>query len=189
VEAIIELGGVPVRLLDTAGIDVPRDSVEAEGIRRSRGAMAESDLLLVVVDGSRPLAREVLDETACRARVVVRGKSDLPGDPSTAHIDGALDVSALTGAGIDRLVHRLCREVETRSDGDGGGVVASLRQMEGLETLERALGEAGRALGAVPVEAALVDLRAALVEVSALLGVDVGDAVLDRIFATFCLGK
>ncbi|MFY9586703.1 MAG: GTPase, partial [Actinomycetota bacterium] len=189
VEATIELAGVPVRLLDTAGIDVARDEVEAEGIRRSRGAIEESELLLVVVDGSRPLAREVLDETACRARVVVRGKSDLARDPSTARIDGALDVSALTGAGIDRLVHRLCREVEARSDGDGGGLIASLRQMEGLDLLERALIAAGSALRTTPVEVAMVDLRDALAQVSTVLGMEIGDAVLDRIFATFCLGK
>lgn len=188
VEATLELAGVPVRLLDTAGIDVPRDEIEAEGIRRSRGAIAESDLLLVVVDGSRPLARGVLDETECRARVLVRGKSDLPADPSTARLDGALDVSALTGDGIDRLVHRLCREVETRTDGDGG-LIASLRQMEGLDRLERALSAAAAALRVAPVEVALVDLREALAQGSALLGIEVGDAVLDRIFATFCLGK
>lgn len=189
VEATIELAGVPVRLLDTAGIDVPRDEVEAEGIRRSRGAIEESDLLLVVVDGSRPLAREVLDETARRARVVVRSKSDLTRDPSTASLDGVLDVSALTGAGIDRLVHRLCREVEARADGEGGGVIASVRQMDALAALEHALDRAGRALRKEPVEVALVDLRDALARVSELLGVEVGDAVLDRIFATFCLGK
>jgi tRNA modification GTPase len=189
VEATIELAGVPVRLLDTAGIDVPRDAIEAEGIRRSRSAIEESDLLLVVVDGSRPLARDVLHETALCARVVVRGKSDLPADPSTASLEGALAVSALTGNGVDRLVHRLCREVETRIDGDEGGLIASLRQMEGLDLLERTLTAAGQALGSAPVEVALVDLRDALGQVSALLGMEVGDAVLDRIFATFCLGK
>jgi tRNA modification GTPase len=180
---------VPVRLLDTAGIDVPRDAIEAEGIRRSRDAMAASDVLLVVVDGSQPLACDVLDETAGRARVIVRGKSDLPGDRSSLGLDDAVDVSALTGAGMDVLVHRLCREVETRSDGEGGGLVASLRQMESLERLTRCLHAGERALLAAPVEVALIDLREALAELSALLGLDVGDAVLDRIFATFCLGK
>jgi tRNA modification GTPase len=189
VEATIELAGVPVRLLDTAGIDVPRDPIEAEGIRRSRSAIAESDLLVVVVDGSRPLVREVLDETAGRPRVIVRGKSDLPRHGSTATLSDAVDVSALTGAGLDALVHRLCREVETRSEDGGGGLIASLRQMESLERLERCLQGADRALRTAPVEVALVDLREALAEASSLIGVEVGDAVLDRIFATFCLGK
>ena len=72
IEATIELAGIPIRLLDTAGIGVPRDAVEAEGIRRSRAAMEESDLLLVVVDGSRPLSLTVLEETAARRRILVR---------------------------------------------------------------------------------------------------------------------
>jgi tRNA modification GTPase len=189
IEATIELGGVPVKLLDTAGIDIPRDAIEAEGIRRSRVAIEESDLLLVVVDGSRPLARDVIDETASRARIVVRAKSDLARHPTTAMLDDAVDVSVLTGKGVDGVVYRLAREVENRSDGDGGGLFASLHQMEGLEQLERALEGAGRALEAAPLEAALVDLHVGLAQVSALLGFEVGDAVLDRIFATFCLGK
>jgi tRNA modification GTPase len=188
VEATVELAGVPVRLLDTAGLDVPRDALEAEGIRRSRGAIEESDLLLLVLDGSQPLARTVLDETKDFPRVVVRSKGDLPRDPTTADLE-AIDVSALTGAGIEHLVQRLCREVETRSDGDAEGLVASLRQREGLDALGRALDEGASALRGAPVEVALVDLRQALGRASALLGDEVGDAVLDRIFATFCLGK
>ena len=189
VDATIALAGVPVRLLDTAGLDVPRDDIEAEGIRRTRAAILESDLLIVVIDGSRPLVCPVLEETAARPRIVVRGKSDLPSDPATADLPGALRLSALTGEGVDMLVDRLCREVATRSDGDGAGLVATLRQSALLDDLEHALRSGGHALKAAPVEVALVDLREALRSLSTLLGVEVGDAVLDRVFATFCLGK
>ena len=187
IEATIELGGVPIRLLDTAGIGSPRDAVEAEGIRRSRAAIGESDLLLVVIDGSRVLPRAVLEETAHRPRVVVRAKSDLSPDPSLALVDDAVDVSSLTGAGLDVLTERIVRTVATRSD--GGELMASLRQIKGLAALEAALVAAESALKDTPIEVALVDFREALAEVSSLLGLEVGDAVLDRIFATFCLGK
>ena len=187
IEATIELGGVPIRLLDTAGIGSPRDAVEAEGIRRSRAAIEESDLLLVVIDGNRALPRAVLEETAHRPRVVVRAKSDLSADPSLG-LDDAVDVSSLTGAGLDVLTERIVRTVATRSDG-GGDLMASLRQIKGLDALEAALVAAERALKDTPIEVALVDFREALAEVSSLLGLEVGDAVLDRIFATFCLGK
>ena len=187
VEATLELGGIPIRLLDTAGLRVPRDDVEAEGVRRSRAAIEESDLLLVVVDGHRPLPATVLEETADRRRVVVRAKSDLPVDPTTALIEDAVSVSSLTGVGLDVLAARVCRMVVTGAD--GGEVMASLRQLEGLEALERALLGAARSLTDAPVEVALVDLRDALNEVCTLLGLEVGDAVLDRIFSTFCLGK
>jgi tRNA modification GTPase len=188
IEATIDLAGVPLRLLDTAGIGAPRDAVEAEGIRRSRAAIEESDLLLVVVDGSRPLSRAVLEEAAPRPRILVRAKSDLPTDASAALIEDAVDVSAVSGAGLDLLAERICLAVMTRSDADGE-VIASLRQMEALDALQRALIAAAGALAEAPIEVALVDFREALVHASALLGLDVGDAVLDRIFANFCLGK
>jgi tRNA modification GTPase len=188
IEATIELRGIPIRLLDTAGIASPRDALEAEGISRSRGAIEESDLLLVVIDGSAALSRDVLDETAARPRIVVRAKSDLGIDPSAGLLEDPLDVSSLTGAGLDVLSDRIARMIATGSEG-GGEVMASLRQIDGLDALERALAAAERSLKDAPVEVALVDFAQALTEVSALLGVEVGDAVLDRIFETFCLGK
>ncbi|PYN56883.1 MAG: tRNA uridine-5-carboxymethylaminomethyl(34) synthesis GTPase MnmE [Candidatus Rokuibacteriota bacterium] len=191
VDGTLVLDGVPVRLLDTAGIDVARDAVEAEGIRRSRRAMEESDLLLVVVDGSVPPAVRVLAETASRARVLVRAKSDLPVHRETAALPDAVPASTVTAGGLDALRERLLREVEQRAAaaGDEGVIVASLRQIGLLEALHVALVASDTALGDAPLEAALVDLREALAHAGAILGVDVGDAILDHIFATFCLGK
>ncbi len=188
IEATIDLAGVPIRLLDTAGIGTPRDAVEAEGIRRSRAAIEESDLLLVVVDGHQSPPRAVLEETADRPRIVVRSKSDLPPHPSATGVGNAVEVSALTGVGLDLLAERIRATVATRADG-GGQLMASLHQSEGLDAIERALAGAARSLEDSPVEVALVDFRDALKEVSALVGLEVGDAILDRIFATFCLGK
>lgn len=189
IEATIDLAGIPVRLVDTAGIGAPGDAVDAEGIRRSRVAIAESDLLLVVIDGSRAPECAVLEETADRPRLVVRTKSDLPTDPAAARLDGAIAVSALSGSGLDGLVSRVGDAVTMQSDTAGGELLASLRQMESLDALWGALVTAERALTEAPVEIALVDLHEALEHVSALLGLDVADAVLDRIFTTFCLGK
>jgi tRNA modification GTPase len=191
VEGTIAIGGVPVRLLDTAGLDLPRDAIEAEGIRRSRQAMEESDLLLVVLDGSLPPDPRVLGETAERARVLVRAKSDLPAHSDVEAIPEGVAVSAITGDGIEALLDRLAREVELRAGaaGDEGGIVASLRQLELIDALATALSSGGAALSDMPLEAALVDLKHALDHAGAILGVDVGEAVLDRIFSTFCLGK
>lgn len=191
VEGTIALEGVPVRLLDTAGLDRPRDPVEAEGIRRSRRAIEESDLLLVVLDGSIEPDARVLAETENCARILVRAKSDLSPHPAAACLGEAVAVSALTGDGLDALARRLADEVGHRaaSLGDEGGIVASLRQMELLDALARARASAEAALAEAPLEAALVDLRDALASASDILGIEVGDAVLDRIFSTFCLGK
>jgi tRNA modification GTPase len=191
VEGAIVLAGVPVRLLDTAGIETPRDVIEAEGIRRSRRAMDESELLLVVLDGSVEPDHRMLAETDGRARVLVRAKSDLPVHPGVASLPGAQPVSVLTSEGMEALRECLTREVELRAgaSGDEGGIVASIRQTDLIESLRSDLAAAEEALTAAPLEAALVDLNGALASSGRILGVDVSDAVLDRIFSAFCLGK
>ncbi len=190
VDGTIAVAGVPVRLLDTAGLDAPRDDVEAEGIRRSRLAMSESDLLLVVLDASLALDRRVLAETSGYARVLVRAKSDLPAHPETAALPDAVDVCAIDGR-VDALLERLAREVAQRATaaGDEGGIVCSLRQLELIDSLAAALASSREALREDPLETALVDLKQALRLTGEILGIDVGDAVLDRIFTAFCVGK
>src|SRR5206468_2314260 len=92
VEGTIVLAGVPVRLLDTAGIETPRDVIEAEGIRRSRRAMDESEILLVVLDRSVEPDRRMLVETEGRARVLILAKSDLPAHRAAAALTGTQGV-------------------------------------------------------------------------------------------------
>ena len=191
VEATIALAGVPIRMLDTAGLGVARDAIEAEGMRRSRKAIEESDIVILVFDGSIAPDTTALRIGEAKTRVLVRSKADLPPEPAALAITGALAVSAIEGDGVESLVRELERIIGERvgADGDEGGLVASLRQLEVLQALEGSLRRAGEALLAAPLEVALVDLHAALVSLSELLGVEVGDAVLDKVFATFCLGK
>jgi tRNA modification GTPase len=119
---------------------------------------------------------------------VVRAKADLTPHPSTCSLD-AVAVSVVTGVGLEDLIRRIAAEVERRSDDGAEALLVSVRQMDALERLERALRMGADALPDAPIEVALVELRDALRESSALLGEGVGEAVLDRIFATFCVGK
>lgn len=191
VEATIAVAGVPVRLLDTAGLGVARDAIDAEGMRRTRKALEESDAVIVVLDRSRAPDQTILDDTAHRPRVVVLAKADLPADPAVLALSSALHVSALAGTGLDALLGEIETLVASRTgtDGEEGTVVASLRQLECLVDLERALERAGRACRALPLDAALVDLHEAFRLTGDLLGVEPGDDVLERIFSTFCVGK
>ena len=152
VDATIVIAGVPVRLLDTAGLDVPQNSIEAEGMRRSRMAIAESDLLLVVLDTSVPLDRRVLTETSGQARMLVRAKSDLPCHPEAAALTEAVEASTVMDGGVDALLERLAREVEHRAAaaGDEGGIVASMRQIELIDALRDSLASSGSALRRAP---------------------------------------
>ncbi len=195
VDGSIEMAGVLVRLLDGAGIGSPRDSVDAEGMRRARETMGQSDLVVVVLDASRPLAAsdlEVLELTENRDRIVVGNKSDLPGRGHFDEVPVSLVCSALTGAGVQSLRDALCGWVRERTgfDGDEGGIVASVRATEALAGCERSLLAAlmSHERGSGP-EALLVDLREALSGMSRTLGLDVEEEVLDRIFSSFCVGK
>jgi tRNA modification GTPase len=191
VEATIAVAGVPVRLLDTAGLGLARDAIEAEGMRRSRAAIVESDIVVLVIDGSAPVAPDMTTSIAGRPSITVLSKSDLPMHAAAADMRDAVRVSGVTGAGMEALTERLTAAVIERAalDGDEGVMVASQRQADHLAALHRALAAAEVSLASAPVEAALVDLREALHHVAAILGIDVTDSVLDRIFATFCLGK
>ena len=191
VEATISLAGVPVRLLDTAGLGVAHDAIEAEGMRRTEAAIDDSDIVVLVVDGSRPLVPYVPALVSKPPAIIVIAKSDLSAPADATGMPDGVHVSARTGVGIDMLTERLASAVADRVElnGDEGAVVASQRHSDELVALHRCLCAAETALTAAPVEVALVDLRQALHHAGAILGRDVEDTVLDRIFATFCLGK
>ena len=191
IEATIEIDGVAVRLLDTAGLGIAHDAVEAEGMVRTRAAIDESDLVLWVIDGAVPGDGSELD-AGDRPLIAVRSKADLPIHPLAVHRPGAIDVSAITPDGIDPLVAAIRQEMLRLlgfSAHEEGPLAATLRQREGLEALSRASAAAVSALESTSVDAVLIDLHESLAIVSALLGVEVGDEVLDRIFSRFCVGK
>jgi tRNA modification GTPase len=190
IEGALVIEGVAVRLLDTAGLAMPGDAIEAEGMKRTRQAIADSDLVLFVVDGGggpRDDA-EMWRELAGRRVIHVRSKSDIVSHPPAAD---AVPVSSVTGDGLAALLARLAGEIGdvVGDERDEDVLAASLRQINTLDEIAAALRAATTGLEGLPLELSLVDLREALRAMSTLLGVEVGDAVLDRIFASFCVGK
>jgi tRNA modification GTPase len=190
IEGALVIEGVAVRLLDTAGLAIPGDAIEAEGMKRTRQAIADSDLVLFVVDGSGGPRddTEMWRELAGRRVIHVRSKSDIVSHPPAAD---AVPVSSITGDGLAALLARLAGEIGNvvGDERDEDVLAASLRQINALDEIAGALRAARTGLEALPLELSLVDLREALRAMSTLLGVEVGDAVLDRIFASFCVGK
>jgi tRNA modification GTPase len=186
VSETVEFAGIPVRLVDTAGIRETGELVERLGIERSYEAMADADLTLVVVDGSS--RDRVLIETARgQGRVlVVANKCDVPGfSPQPDEIP----VSALTGQGIDALkeaaIDLLAPGGETH-----GGFITSLRQENLLTEAAAMLDKArGAVTAGLPHELLLLDLYCALQPLDAITGVTTADDILNRIFSTFCIGK
>jgi tRNA modification GTPase len=191
IEGTIVVGGTPVRLMDTAGLGEPRDHIDEEGMRRARAAMAESDVLLVVLDGSQAPDRTLIAETQGLPHIVVFSKSDLGTHPNALLFGNAVLASVKTEDGLDALLSRLRAAVAERAgiDGDESAIAVSVRQVEILQKLEDSLRRSELALVTAPTEIALLELKVALEAVCELLGLDVGDAVLDTVFSKFCVGK
>ena len=189
----VAIGGIPVKLYDTAGIRESRELVESLGIERSYQAMADADLTLVVTDLSQPDTpedRRLIDRAARQGRwLLVANKSDLP---RAAELPSeAIAVSALTGAGIAQLREAILDTLAPKGVWEEEtGFVTSLRHEQLLCESSESLEKARLAVeSAVPHEMLLLDLYAALRPLDEITGATTADDILNRIFSTFCIGK
>lgn len=200
VEEEIEMAGFPLCLVDTAGVQETTDPIEKEGVARSRLAVLAADLVLHVVDVSRPMDPDepaLFKAAAGRPRVWVLNKSDLPGrlDPAEIHrLDPAAEivrVSCLDPEGVRPLEEALAaRFLSGRVPASGEPVISSVRQRDILDKFQADLGRACQALDeGLSAEFAAADLRRALAGLSELTGEITNDEVLDRLFSQFCIGK
>ncbi|WP_029032904.1 tRNA uridine-5-carboxymethylaminomethyl(34) synthesis GTPase MnmE [Salinarimonas rosea] len=185
IEVRLDLGGLPVTLIDTAGLRETQDAIEAEGVARTRARIAGADLLVWLDPVDAPAA----PEAGGAPLLHVRAKSDLADDAPAADARGALALSATTGAGIADLL----AAIEDRARGtvgDGGdAVVTRARHRIALERAREALDRAAATLAAGETELAAEDVRLAARAVGTIAGrVDVED-VLDALFGAFCIGK
>ena len=182
------IGGIPVRLLDTAGIRESVERIESLGIERSYQAMADADLTLVVMDATGD-DTALLDRARTQGKyLAVANKCDLA--PSVP-VPEALRVSALTGEGIGELREAIIAALAPRGRLEQeGGFITSLRHEHLLRDSSEALAHARTAaeLG-IPHEMLLLDLYAALSPIDAITGATTADDILHRIFSTFCIGK
>ncbi len=175
------IGGVPVRLIDTAGLRDASDEAERIGVERAKQAMDSADVLLIVLDGSVPLTdaeRALLSETAGRKRIVAANKSDLG-----AVTEGDLSISCKTGEGVEALKARLA------SFADAAGQSACITNERHIRALELALEAVRRAETQTEPDCIATDVQEALHQLGTITGTDVDAEVIDRIFSNFCVGK
>ena len=196
----ISLDGIPLELVDTAGLREASEEVEMLGVARSREALADAALVLVVLDGTEPLngeERALLAAVAGRPALVAINKSDLAAsdrvsadlaEAAWAHVP-ALPTSALTGEGIAALRERLVA-LATGGAASEPGLLTSLRHQQAIATARAALADAARANdSAIPHEMILIDLYRGLWALDSLTGQTTPDDILNLIFSTFCIGK
>ena len=185
----MEIEGIPVRLVDTAGIRETAETIERLGIERSHQAMADADVTLVVIDASLPRCAGDEDLIARAGRcLAVSNKADVPGFRA---VEGRLSVSARTGEGIPELRRAILGLVNGgTSFAPETGFITNIRHeaflRESLEMLEKSR-EA--VFQATPHEFLLLDLYCALRPLDEITGATTADDILYKIFSTFCIGK
>jgi tRNA modification GTPase len=191
----ISLDGIPLELVDTAGLREGREEAEQLGIARSREALADAALVLVVVDATEPLNEEeqrLLKAVLGRPALVAVNKSDLAGAAAAVEDIGGipgLRTSALTGEGIPALRDRILA-LATGGASPEPGMLTNLRQHQSITTALAALSDAAQAnRNSIPHEMILLDLYRALWALDSLTGQTTSDDILNLIFSTFCIGK
>ena len=199
------INGVPVRLIDTAGIRETVDLVESIGITRSRSAIADADISLLVVDASSPLrkeALELLDSVPEARRIIALNKTDLPNllderlyDETGVHFaelhDNVVSISALTGSGFEELTakifERLSGEAATERDDI---MLTDARQHAAIRKAIELLDDASALVTQRELEEIiLLRLHGALVALGEITGETLTEDILGQIFSTFCIGK
>ncbi len=211
IDESLNVRGIPLRLLDTAGLRQTQDTIEGEGIRRTEDAIAEADVLLLVLDGAEGVTEEdrTVFETYCsRRHLLVMNKMDLPESrtfsplplgegqgegPSQGKGEGPefVKVSAKTGEGLDRLtsvIHSVC--LKEGLEAAPSVLVTRLRHKASLEQAHRSIEEAMRSVERKESgECVALDIRAALDALGEITGAVSTEDILDRIFQYFCIGK
>jgi tRNA modification GTPase len=190
----VSLEGIPVELIDTAGLRESTDEAELLGIAKSREAMTEADIVLLVLDATASLHKEdeaAIETLAVRPFLIVINKNDLaPASPSKQHSHRTLETSALTGAGIPQLRRAILSLLTKEAPNPETVLVTNLRQQQTVSAGLVSLDRAQQAVAAtIPHEMILLDLYEALHALDDLTGTTTSDDILNLIFTRFCVGK
>lgn len=198
-EEPININGIPLSVMDTAGIRESREMAEKEGVRRSLEAIKDADIVLAVMDGSLPPSeedKEVVKRLKGKNSILVLNKKDLgiksPKEFPAGQVMKTIEISAKTGEGIEGLKTAVSESLmKSPAQGwDSGVLLTSLRHKTALEGAKKALLRAEDALeNGAPLEIASLELREALSFIGEIVGAVTTEEILGRIFGEFCIGK
>jgi tRNA modification GTPase len=195
IEEYLNVEGIPLKIMDTAGIRNVEDIAEKEGVRRSLQSMEDADLVLLVLDGSEELHStdgELLDKTAGKNTVVIVNKEDLEQKLILSSSERRIvSISAKQGTGLDKLRKEIVKTaLQGQKEPLSGAVVTNVRHVRALEkalaSLDSFSEEAARKTSP---EFLSLELREALNAIGEIIGITTPDDILNRIFSNFCIGK
>lgn len=209
IEEYLSIKGLPVRIIDTAGIRETHDLTEKEGVARSLRAIDEADLIIGLIDGSKALHEEdfnVLNRLRSHKAIIAVNKIDLlPREETDERLkdysDAIVGISAKTGKGLDALKDKMleasmdnCRDgqfgIQKTAGENSGVIVTNIRHKAAIDRAIKALNRASEAAdGRMPPEITAVEMRDALDRLGEIVGAVTTEDILDRIFSEFCIGK
>ena len=188
----VSLNGIPVELIDTAGLRDTNDEAESIGIAKSREAMAEADVVLLVLDATEPIhdeSKATIATLAGRPFLIVINKKDLASTSAT-YPHPTLETSALTGTGIPELRNAILSILTKETPTAETAILTNLRQQQAVSKALNTLTKAQKAAETtIPHEMILLDLYEALHALDTLTGTTTTDDILNLIFSQFCIGK
>lgn len=200
IEEYVNVGGIPLKLLDTAGIRETTDVVEQIGVERSRSALSEADLILLVLNSSEPLEEEelrLLSQLKDRQTLIILNKTDLPLGLHLEDIcnlypkEQVVKLSLIQQKGLEDLEKAISGLFfEGRLESGDMNYVSNVRHIHLLKQAKQSLQDAIEANeNGVPIDMIQIDLRAAWEQLGEIIGDSVVESLIDQIFSQFCLGK
>lgn len=196
IEEYVDFDGIPLRLLDTAGIRSTDDAVEKIGVEKSRQCIKQADLVLLMLDASKPLEdidRELILETENKKRIILLNKTDI-NDVDCLDIctdSDVIKVSVKNAVGMDTLAQTIKRIYNLGSlSKNNGGVITNIRHKTALINAKSALTRVVNAIDAgMPSDIVSIDINSAIDFLGEITGATVSEDIVDTIFHNFCVGK
>jgi tRNA modification GTPase len=192
IEEYLNIQGLPIKIMDTAGIRDVKDIAEQEGVKRSLGLMDDADLVLLVLDGSEPLHdtdRELIEQSKSGNTIIVINKCDLT-KKIKMQSKGPVRISAKKETGLDALKDKIVEMVAGGHTPHGVDVVTNIRHLDALERAQFSVNSfLEEVSNKTSPEFLALELRDALDAIGEILGITTPDDILNRIFDNFCIGK
>ncbi|WP_093795075.1 tRNA uridine-5-carboxymethylaminomethyl(34) synthesis GTPase MnmE [Sporomusa acidovorans] len=200
IEEYVNIRGIPLKIIDTAGIRETADVVERIGVERAKELVGQADLILLLLDSSTPLATEdksVLTLLSGKQALVLINKSDLPARLEVAEVEKytagrqVLKISVTQGMGLEQLEKEIVNMVYSGQINQGEAMfVNNVRHANALRQAQQRLADALTTIEAgMPTDCIVIDLRAAWEKLGEITGDTVGEDIIDQIFTQFCIGK
>lgn len=200
IEEFVNIGGIPLKLLDTAGIRETSDLVEQIGVERSKTALAEADLILLVLNSNEELEFDeiaLMKQLADKQTIVILNKTDLTRKLNVEQVlsyfpqERIVELSLIENKGIEDLEKAIAAIFfEGKIESSDLTYVSNVRHISLLKQAKRSLQDALDANEQyVPIDMIQIDIRAAWEQLGEIIGDSVGESLIDQIFTQFCLGK